>query len=547
MVLTTDPIGQGERMQYYNPKTKKTDVEWGVIEHSYAGAQNIIEGSCIARYFIWDGIRGIDYLISRPEVDKDRIGITGNSGGGTQTSYLMMTDERIKCAVPCTYLTNRYEYMKTMQSHDAEQNIFGAVKNGFNHDDIMTALAPKPVQIGAVSYDFFCIEGTIKSFERAKKIYSLYGAGNNINLVIDDSVHLYSDVLRQASVNWFKKHLKNEPMNFVTSKNIATEEPAKLNCTQTGQILDKFPDSNKVYNLNETFSKENAPERNIIKTGKSLNIYIEETRAKLINLLQFNASREKIFPRIISSETTKDHIIESLFFFAEKDIIATAYYFKPLEIKTPGKTYILLLEGGTSEAESKLSIIKSFTNKGYSVLVFDPRGVGAVKNRNVSWGHGEIYCTEFKLNYDTIMMGTSLMAMRVFDITRGVDYLYGRKDVDKNNIGIIGYGAASIWALCAGILQPKIKELILNDMLFSYQDIIETRLFKYDNKIILHGFLKNFDLVDLIPCFSGKYIKLVNLKDAGGNINKNKLNNKFVNILKTYYPAYKVNINALIK
>ncbi|MFH1824363.1 MAG: prolyl oligopeptidase family serine peptidase [Candidatus Firestonebacteria bacterium] len=253
VVLVIDPLGQGERMQYCNPKTKKRDVEWGTTEHSYAGFQCIICGSSIARYFIWDGIRGIDYLISRDEVDKNKIGVTGNSGGGTQTSYLMMIDTRIKCAIPCSYITSRYEYMKTGQEHDAEQNIFGAIKNGINHDDFITAMAPKPVQIGANAYDFFCIEGTIKSYERAKKIYSLYNATKKLRLVISKTTHSYSDKLRQETVNWFKYHLKGEKMDFATNPNIKTEKIQDLNCTPNGQILDKFPNSTTVFILNKNY------------------------------------------------------------------------------------------------------------------------------------------------------------------------------------------------------------------------------------------------------------------------------------------------------
>lgn len=116
----------------------------GTMEHSYAGLQCTLVGANIARYFIWDLVRAVDFLESLPEVDSTRIGLTGNSGGGTQSSYVMLVEPRIKVAVPCTYITSREEYMKTGQAHDSEQNIFKAIVTGLNYDDFISCFAPKP-------------------------------------------------------------------------------------------------------------------------------------------------------------------------------------------------------------------------------------------------------------------------------------------------------------------------------------------------------------------------------------------------------------------
>ena len=88
VVLAIDPVGQGERLQYYDPEAGESRIGGSTLEHSYPAAQCFLSGKSIARYFIWDGIRGIDYLLSREEVDPDRIGCHGLSGGGTQSSYI---------------------------------------------------------------------------------------------------------------------------------------------------------------------------------------------------------------------------------------------------------------------------------------------------------------------------------------------------------------------------------------------------------------------------------------------------------------------------
>ncbi|HDH06956.1 MAG TPA: hypothetical protein ENF87_01160, partial [Thermoproteales archaeon] len=244
IVLAIDPIGQGERLQYWFPG-KGEVIKWGTYEHSYAGLQHTLIGNNIAKRFIWDGIRGIDLLTSLKEVDSERIGVTGASGGGTQTSYLMLVDDRISVAAPCNYITSREEYMWTGQAHDAEQNIYGAIKYGLNYDDFLISFAPKPLIIGASAYDFFCIEGTLKSYQIAKRIYSLYGAEDKVKLVIGEHVHSYSDYLRREVVKWFKKHLMgSEDLEEV---DLEVEDETILRVTSSGQVLEDYPDARTVY------------------------------------------------------------------------------------------------------------------------------------------------------------------------------------------------------------------------------------------------------------------------------------------------------------
>ncbi|MGH2355955.1 MAG: alpha/beta hydrolase family protein, partial [Chloroflexota bacterium] len=104
-VLTYDPIGQGERKLYWSQERGQSDLGGCTTQHSYAGNQCFLLGHNLAQYMIWDSIRSVDYLISRPEVDPERLAIAGNSGGGTNTAYTAPLDERLKVAVPCCYIT----------------------------------------------------------------------------------------------------------------------------------------------------------------------------------------------------------------------------------------------------------------------------------------------------------------------------------------------------------------------------------------------------------------------------------------------------------
>jgi dienelactone hydrolase len=172
--LCYDPIGQGERYQsladsdqtHYRTapqhKVPHPRVQFlPTIEHTTMGVGSILLGSNVAQYRIWDGMRAIDYLQSRKDIIPDKIGCTGNSGGGTLTAYLMALDDRIVAAAPGCYLTTFRRLIETQGAQDAEQNIFGQIAFGMDEPDYVMMRAPKPTLICAATRDVtFDIGGT---------------------------------------------------------------------------------------------------------------------------------------------------------------------------------------------------------------------------------------------------------------------------------------------------------------------------------------------------------------------------------------------------
>src|SRR5207237_9852383 len=123
------------------------------------GVGALLVGQSTATYRIWDGIRGVDYLASRPEVDPKRLGCTGNSGGGTLTSYLMALDDRIAAAAPSCYLTTLERLFATIGPQDAAQNIPGQDPFGMEHADYITLRAPRPALMCAAPHDSCAMQG----------------------------------------------------------------------------------------------------------------------------------------------------------------------------------------------------------------------------------------------------------------------------------------------------------------------------------------------------------------------------------------------------
>jgi cephalosporin-C deacetylase-like acetyl esterase len=478
-VLAVDPIGQGERFQYW--RDGKEDVKASVIEHTYAGIQCSLLGMSIARYFCWDLIRALDYLCARPEVDETRIGITGTSGGGTQTSYMMLLDQRIKAAVPCTYISSRLAYMGSGQAHDMEQNLFGAISHSPDYDDFLASFAPKPVLVGAVESDFFNVEGAVHSVEQARRIYRLFGAEDKIQLKVAPGTHAYVPQLREAAVNWFRVHLLGLEPDFRT-QDPAIHDPQKLNCTKTGQVLGDLLQATTIHDLLVAELEDKSKDK--------------FTPALLEKTLAHPKLQGPKYPRVIANELVADGIVrEKIFFWSEEGILVSGLLFRTKVAKDD--PVLLLQDEGTEAAESSWEQIASLLAEGRDVFLFDPRGSGAVSTRQITT-HGSrpfhFYETEYRLSCDAQMLGTSLAGMQVADVLRGMEYLLER--TGKERVVLAGRGKGALLAAFAAPL-GQVSQLRLSPLPESFASVVNRRLYRPERVPILFGPLNSWDLPDL--------------------------------------------------
>ena len=204
VVLIFDPIGQGERLQYEHlDKPHRPGV--GVGEHLLAGNQQFLVGEFFGSWRAWDGIRALDYLLSRPEVDPKHVGITGNSGGGTMTTWLCGVDPRWTMAAPGCFVTTFRRNLENELPADTEQCPPHALALGLDHADFLASMAPKPVIILAKEKDFFDVRGAEEAYRRLKHIYGLLGAEENVKLHVGPTGHGYTIENREAMYRWFNQ------------------------------------------------------------------------------------------------------------------------------------------------------------------------------------------------------------------------------------------------------------------------------------------------------------------------------------------------------
>ena len=510
IVLAVDPPGQGERFQYFDPENGERIIGGCTTEHTYAGLQFTLGGASIGRHFIWDVVRGIDYLETRPEVDPTRIGLTGNSGGGTQACLLMMSEPRFAASVPCTFMMTLESYMKTGQAQDSEQIVPGCFANGPDHDDYITAMAPKPVLVGAAAYDYFPIEGAMEAVDRAKRIYALYDAEDNVDIAVAPTRHSYSPYLREACVNWYKQHFRGESPDFTTGEPETLPDEA-LWATPNGQVLDLYPNSKTVFDLNRERLEISHVSQSAINHDTD---QIRETIRKVLGIPE--RRNQTIYPRIVAENVVDGYRTEEIFFFSESNIVATGTFIHPLEGTAVERTDLILFENGTNDNPDKREWLESRLAAGRQLFVFDPRGIGGVQVRAFNRG-GQPHDGEFKLASDAMMLGISTMGLRVFDVLCGYGYLRTRSDVDQ--IGLYGIGSGAFYAYFAGALEDGFVSLEFEDLLYSYRNVTDTRYYdqeRYNLKVMAWNLLQNFDLVDLTPCFGERPSRWISPRNAKG-------------------------------
>ena len=200
--LIYDPFDQGERIQQKGFSN--------CHGHNTIGVNAALLGWSTARFRIWDGMRAIDYLQSRNEVDPERIGVCGQSGGGTMTSLIMAIEPRIRCAAPSCYLSTLRDVYGEIGPQDAEQNLFGQLSFGLNHLGYALLQAPTPVLMNFKTADFFPFQGALQTAAHAKAVAARFGWADRFNHVYGVGPHGWSEGNRRATVDWMRQWLRGE-------------------------------------------------------------------------------------------------------------------------------------------------------------------------------------------------------------------------------------------------------------------------------------------------------------------------------------------------
>ena len=526
VVLAFDPVGQGERLGYYDEEKDKSIFKWPTWEHSYPGAQAFMAGGSLARYMIWDGIRAVDYLLSRKEVDPKNIGITGLSGGGTQSAFIAAFDERIKAAAPGNYITNFARLYESMGPQDAEQVFTAGISRGLDMADILTARAPKPALVIATSRDMFPIQGTIETVREVSRAYGAYGKAANFGMASDDAPHGSTKKNRESMYAFFQKYLENPGDPKDREVQLLSEE--ELRVTETG-LLSTSLKGETVFTLN---LKEANEKRKVLESArKNLPDYFPQilTSAKeLSGFREPTGTQEPVFTGRIQRE---GYTIEKYFVKGEGDYVIPYLLVEP---ENPGgKAVIYLHPLGKSADSGEGGEMEWFVKNGFTVLAPDMIGTGEM-GPGVFKGDSYIDSTSYNLWFSSMLIGRSIVGLRAGDVVRLARLLKTKHEMAE--VHGFAKGTMAPVLLHAAAFDEDIEQIVLVGQYSSYRSIVTNRLYKAD---FIHGAVPGsvgrYDLPDLAARLAPRKLIMVGVTDGAGVFMDADNINKELSIIKAAY------------
>ena len=478
IVLAFDPLGQGERLQYPDAETGKSKVGGSTKEHSYAGIQTLLTGTSLTDYFIWDGVRVLDYLETRPEVDMKRIGMTGRSGGGTQTAQIAACDERIYAAAPECYITSFKRLLQSIGPQDAEQNPYNAIAKGFDHADYLHIRAPKPALIITTTHDFFSIQGARETFSEVQKSYAAFGKPENIQMVEDFGVHESTKNNRKALYTFFQKHLElpGDPTDTET-KPFSVEE---LWVTPTGQVGTSYQ-CETVFNLNQNyFPGKNVPENELPKK-------VTQTAG-----IEF---QRKLTAAVYTGKFTKtDFPVEKYFLENSMGDYALPVYVIKNGNKNSGKLVVWFHPEGKEKLLEE-PLITELVQAGHTVVFADLPGTGELHDPEFT-GDGVIQGVPFNYTFGANLAGKSIPGIQAEAIDLLMQFTENRFPGKTTEAVVQGNAASSL--LHYAVLKNPFQKITFHEFPGPVKDLITKEY--YDPAVAftaVPGSLNRYDLPDL--------------------------------------------------
>lgn len=486
-VLAIDPMGQGERIEYFDAGTKNTTPAGAVNQHYYLGRTSVLLNWTFSGLRTWDCIRALDYLVTRSEVDPAKLAAVGNSGGGQMALLITAVDPRIKvCAAGHPGGEMEKNYLLGLNLIDRQ---------------ILSMIAPRPVRI---------IVGEKSGEEAAhrKKIedIQLFNEGlgydkDRAQLVLVDGVHDLKLPKRVKVYEWLNKWFNKEEEGAVEPP-LQAENEKDLWVTKSGLTLVSLGgESGQTLNVKRL--------KDVYKPAADL----DELKKRVAKRIRLNTGEKRTDLNVRSAGTDNfdDLSVEKLTYQSEEGILVPSLLIKPKNIKPGSPVYIYASDKGKPHVYQDTLTPFVFAKNGCVVLAIDVRGVGETgpepplplpvkySTRIPSqW-------TADQLAIQSPGFGRTMLAMRTFDVMRGIDFIKSRQDLKGRKIILYGAGIGGLWTTLASVYDSGVDGVVTENTLASYKSLINNKYYAAANAYFwLPGALCDFDIPDLARLASSK-------------------------------------------
>ena len=493
VVFVFDPLNQGERIQYWNIPGSDDTANSPVNAHNMMAKQLELVGEDLPSWFAWDGIRALDYLLSRPEVDAQRVGVTGCSGGGTQTTWLWALDDRLTMAAPSCFVTTFESSLENEIPADAEQYPLGVLAAGLEHADFLIARAPAPMILLDGRYDYFDRRGTQEAYGDVQHIYTLLGAPEGTVAYYEGlHPHGYPREDQEEMVRFFARHAAIADIREVPETECLTE--MDLAATPEGNVI--AAGGTPVFEITCRRAEALAASRPAL-TPQALR---ERLRALLgIDGPVGTPHYRNLRPRRAPLATYARVAVET-----EGNIRALLHKrlthperAHALEVEPAVILYLPHLAAEEALGQDDLAITLQQQGELYAL---DVRGLGeTLQDDALDFWHP--YNVDYLLHGHWLMLGGSYLGRRVYDVLRTIALLVSE---GARAVHLVGRGQGAILALFAALLDERVTRVTLVNAPASFQEWASVPIERWPAASVLPGVLEHFDVPDCLRVLGGR-------------------------------------------
>jgi dienelactone hydrolase len=429
---------------------------------------------------VWNAMRALDYLAFRPEVDPERMGVTGRSGGGAYSWFLAALDDRVKVVAPVAGITDLQNYVVDGAVDEHCDCMFLVNTYRWDYPRLAALCAPRPLLLANTDADsLFPLSGVLRTRDAVKRIYDLYGAATNFGLVIAPGPHQDTQDLQVPVLRWFNTHLQPQdpPLELTAVKRFP---PLEL------KVFDQIPDDQINRQIQDSFVPlERPPE--VPATAQAW----AQLREKWMHGL-----REKCFagwpadsgppPATQLMSKSEDGIqYEAYEIQSQTEVPLRLCLMRKAAAGNPRQLILRVLDstkapadvpGGASPAIRPIAadfgtpeMVKSLTleikDQNLAYAVFWPRGLEPAVG---SGGAGRLNLTRLRRRF--MLLGQTLDGMRVWDIRRAMQALQSLQEFRETPLCLEAEGMMGINTLYASLFEPKINELRLQHLPASHSE-----------------------------------------------------------------------------
>jgi pimeloyl-ACP methyl ester carboxylesterase len=489
VVINWDAIGQGERSQFWDKKNSKSRYNLICAEHAVLGNLAYLAGTNLARWEIWDGMRALDYLLTRLEVDPDRINITGTSGGGFQAAHIAALDPRIKVAAPSCYITalpmRVYNRIFKDPDSDPEQDLYGMISQGVDHPGLLLMMYPRPVFVAAAVLDFFPIEGTHKTVREVSDLYAKFGHADRIAMREGYHQHQYSPENQQAAIA-FLDHFNGLPAGKALPPVKELDEKA-LQCTRTGQVMLDYDNARSLMDVIRDYYVEhkNHPPTTLKQLYYS-GLYPGIRSWSVAQYAGALSATDEIRWEALGTSQSGDVSIDRYLLHHSRYLeLPLLYIHKAGHDRRP--VLLWLGEDGKVTALNWPSVTK-YLDAGYDLVSIDPRGLGETRMRykavseddptlaQMDFDHAYVSPVSGVLAdyvYNSLLTGRPYFLQIIEDVEIATRFVHAKVGAHTEVI-VTGVGNAQTVASAAAETLPGIRLLSAPDgQIVKWSDLVD--------------------------------------------------------------------------